>query len=235
MNRQQQFITKGMMYIFPPLVFFTTAWLPAGLQWFFLCLTGTTIIQTTATLNPAIRNWVGLPPLPSKVPNPAAAAATAAQDAATRENSPTVFTVEIPEDVDFDTLNSLLPDFNLTNPSPDAIVSLYRLLVGQSDEAETAQRELEEARAEIQRKDIELDQAIQDRETATAGLEDTLETVQKEQIPSVEVKQIEVAPSATIVEVKEDEQTVLNKTVVQSLDEIMKHLKTLEDFTRGAR
>ena len=110
----------------------------------------------------------------------AAAAATAAQDAATRENSPTVFTVEIPEDVDFDTLNSLLPDFNLTNPSPDAIVSLYRLLVGQSDEAETALREHEEARAEIQRKDIELDQAIQDRETATAGLEDTLETVQKE-------------------------------------------------------
>ena len=81
MNRQQQFITKGMMYIFPPLVFFTTAWLPAGLQWFFLCLTGTTIIQTTATLNPAIRNWVGLPPLPSKVPNPAAAAATAASGA----------------------------------------------------------------------------------------------------------------------------------------------------------
>ena len=35
-------------------------------------------------------------------------------------------------------------------------------------------------RAEIQRKDVELDQALQDRETATSELESTLETVQKE-------------------------------------------------------
>ena len=62
-----------------------------------------------------------------------------------------------------------------------------------------------------------------------------VETVQQEQAPVLEVKQIEAAPSATIVEVKEDEQTVLNKTVIQSLDEIMKCLKTLEDFTKGQR
>ena len=62
-----------------------------------------------------------------------------------------------------------------------------------------------------------------------------VELVQQEQAPVVEVKQIEAAPSATIVEVKDDEQTVLNKTVIQSLDEIMKRLKTLEDFTKGPR
>ena len=110
----------------------------------------------------------------------AAAAAAAAQEAATRENSPAVFTVEIPEDVDFDALSVLLPDVNLTNPSPDAIISLYRLLIGNSEEADSTQRELEEARAEIQRKEVELDQALQDRETATSELESTLDTVQKE-------------------------------------------------------
>lgn len=58
-------MNKGMMYVFPPLIFLTTAWLPAGLQWFFLCLTGTTMVQTAATLNPAVRRWADIPPLPS--------------------------------------------------------------------------------------------------------------------------------------------------------------------------
>ncbi|KAI0770118.1 hypothetical protein C8Q74DRAFT_1333063 [Fomes fomentarius] len=113
-----------------------------------------------------------------------AAAAAAAQETATRENSPaagpSTFTVTIPEDVDFDALTALLPDANLANPSPETIVSLYRVLLGQTTDAETAQRELEEARAEIQRKEIELDQALQDRETATSELESTLEAVQKD-------------------------------------------------------
>ena len=113
-----------------------------------------------------------------------AAAAAAAQEAATRENSPvpgpSTFTVTIPEDVDFDALSALLPDVNLANPSPETIVSLYRLLVGQAADSDATQRELEEARAEIQRKDIELDQALQDRETATSELESTLESVQQE-------------------------------------------------------
>ncbi|TBU44415.1 hypothetical protein BD309DRAFT_35519 [Dichomitus squalens] len=113
-----------------------------------------------------------------------AATAAASQDATTRDNSPapgsSPFTVTIPEDVDFDYLTNLLPEVNLTNPAPDAIVSLYRLIVGQATDVETAQRELEEAQAEIQRKDVELDQALQDRETATSELQSALESVQKE-------------------------------------------------------
>ena len=114
-----------------------------------------------------------------------AATAAAAQDAATRENSPvpagpSPFTVTIPEDVDFDYLSNLLPEVNLTNHAPETIVSIYRLLIGQASDAENAQRELEEAQAEIQRKDVELDQALQDRETATSELQSTLEAVQKE-------------------------------------------------------
>ena len=113
-----------------------------------------------------------------------AAAAAAAQEAATRENSPipssSSFTVNIPEDVDFDALSALLPDVNLSSPAPETILSLYRLILGQASDTEAAQRELEDARAEIQRKDVELDQALQDRETATSELESTLETVQKE-------------------------------------------------------
>ncbi|KAI1480331.1 60Kd inner membrane protein-domain-containing protein [Daldinia eschscholtzii] len=56
-------ITKIMMYALPPAVFLGTAWLPAGIQWFFLALSAGSAIQTTATLNPAIRRIAGLPPL----------------------------------------------------------------------------------------------------------------------------------------------------------------------------
>lgn len=113
-----------------------------------------------------------------------AAAAAAAQETATRENSPvagpSTFAVTIPEDVDFDALSSLLPDVNLANPAPEAIVTIYRLLLGQAADSDATQRELEEARAEMQRKEVELDQALQDHETSSSELESTIETLQKE-------------------------------------------------------
>ncbi len=66
-NPSQQRMMKMMFtYILPPVIFLTTAWLPAGLQWFFLCLTATTVVQTTATLNPVVRRWADIPPLTSE-------------------------------------------------------------------------------------------------------------------------------------------------------------------------
>ncbi|KAI0835256.1 60Kd inner membrane protein-domain-containing protein [Hypoxylon sp. FL0890] len=67
-------ISKGMKYVLPPMMFFFTAWLPAGIQWFFLMLSAGTVLQTSATLNPAVRRWAGLPPLPSRSLGPASAA-----------------------------------------------------------------------------------------------------------------------------------------------------------------
>lgn len=117
----------------------------------------------------------------------AAVAATA--ESATREPTPTspsqppvqaALTVNIPEDLDFDFLSSLLPDTRLDSPSPETILHLYRLIVTQATESDAAQRELEEAKADIEKKDVELDQALQDRESATKELEETLQGVQKE-------------------------------------------------------
>ncbi|KAI5857488.1 60Kd inner membrane protein-domain-containing protein [Durotheca rogersii] len=57
-------VSKLMMYGLPPVVFMGTAWLPAGVQWFFFLLSAGSVAQTWATLNPAIRRWAGIPPLP---------------------------------------------------------------------------------------------------------------------------------------------------------------------------
>ena len=110
----------------------------------------------------------------------AAAAAAASQDTATRENSPAVFAVDIPDDINLEALTAKLPDVNLANPSPETIAAVYRFFVEQVEQTEFVQRELEETRADIERKDVELDQAIQDRETATSGMETVLDRVQKE-------------------------------------------------------
>ncbi|KAI1372848.1 60Kd inner membrane protein-domain-containing protein [Hypoxylon crocopeplum] len=59
-----------MNYVLPPMMFLCTAWLPAGIQWFFLMLTAGSVLQTSATLHPAFRRWAGIPPLPSKTQGP---------------------------------------------------------------------------------------------------------------------------------------------------------------------
>ncbi|KAI1735218.1 hypothetical protein F4680DRAFT_435839 [Xylaria scruposa] len=83
-NPAQETIMKGMTYIMPPLMFLGTAWLPAGLQWFFLCLSMSTVVQTQATLNPAVRAWADLPTLPDRN-----AAAPATQGGAIQYQGPT--------------------------------------------------------------------------------------------------------------------------------------------------
>lgn len=107
----------------------------------------------------------------------------------TRENSPLrdtnisatrEITLTLPDDLDISVLSSLLPDVSLTTPSGEAIVSLYRLVVAQVAETDAAQREVEEVRAEMERKDIELDQALQDKESVVVEMESTLESMRGE-------------------------------------------------------
>jgi nucleoprotein TPR len=90
------------------------------------------------------------------------------------------FSVSIPDDLDFDYLSRLLPDFSLETPSPDTVLSLYRLVVTQAVSLENALHDLEESRAENERKDVELDQALQDRESSVSSLEAQVKGFQEE-------------------------------------------------------
>ncbi|KII91087.1 hypothetical protein PLICRDRAFT_28915 [Plicaturopsis crispa FD-325 SS-3] len=114
-----------------------------------------------------------------------AAAAAASSQAASSQgadetSSAQTFNVAIPADLDRDVLSSLLPDVSLTSPSPEAVASIYRVLLAQVAEADAAQRDLDQTRAEVDKKDVELDQALQDRESLAKELETSLESVQGE-------------------------------------------------------
>ena len=77
-------------------------------------------------------------------------------------------------------ISKLLPEINLTSLSSDDILSIYRLLLSQLTSLDSAQRERDEARADTERKDIELDQALQDKESLSNDLEASVESVHKE-------------------------------------------------------
>jgi nucleoprotein TPR len=89
------------------------------------------------------------------------------------------FAVPVPDDLDLDYLSRLLPDFSFETPSPDAVLSLYRLVVSQAADLDGALRDLEESRAEAERKDVELDQALQDRESSVSSLEAQVKSLQE--------------------------------------------------------
>jgi nucleoprotein TPR len=88
--------------------------------------------------------------------------------------------VALSDDIDEDALSKLLPEINLTSLSSDDVVSIYRLLLSQLISLDSAQRERDEARADTERKDIELDQALQDKETLSNDLEASVESAHKE-------------------------------------------------------
>lgn len=106
--------------------------------------------------------------------------------ASTRENSPlremgvVGLSVTLPDDIDYNTLSSLLPEVALTAPTGETIVSLYRFVLAQVAATDVAQREVEEVHAQMERKDIELDQALQDKESAVAETESALESMREE-------------------------------------------------------
>ena len=85
-------------------------------------------------------------------------------------------TIVTPEDLDVDTLSSLVPDVDLSEPNSEVIISVYRLLLQHVAELNATQRQLDESHAEVEKKDVELDQALQDRESMSKELEQSQES-----------------------------------------------------------
>jgi hypothetical protein len=94
--------------------------------------------------------------------------------------SPNSIHISIPQDIPLESLSNLIPDTSLDAPTPEAILHVYRLIVAQAADLAGATSELEEARAQIVRKDVELDQALQDKESAVSELEKSVEVARNE-------------------------------------------------------
>lgn len=103
----------------------------------------------------------------------------AAEEAGTEESLHSL-TTSIPEDIDEDVLANILPDVNLTSLAVDDVLELYRTIIAQAARIDHMERERDEVKAELERKDVELDQALQDKETLIKDSEESTESVHHE-------------------------------------------------------
>ena len=113
----------------------------------------------------------------------AAAAAAAAQREASPQDTPSTsaaFTISLPSDIDLDALSVLIPGEPLETPTEDTVLHLYRTLLAHVTQVDATTREVEELRAEAEKKEVELDQAYQDRENDKKEMEILVDNIQKE-------------------------------------------------------
>jgi nucleoprotein TPR len=144
---------------------------------------------------------------------------------------PQQFSVPLPIDIDVEALSSLIPEVSFATPTPETIVSVYRLLLAQVAETNATQRDLEEARAEVERREVELDQAYQDVENKTKSLETSLENVQSQLTVTRQEKE-QLATSKSSLEAQLSNFSASQSTSSTELDQL-KH--RVEDAEREKR
>ncbi|KAJ3503028.1 hypothetical protein NLJ89_g8615 [Agrocybe chaxingu] len=125
--------------------------------------------------------------------------AAAVEHDADSSEAPHSLTVTLPDDIDEDTLSTLLPDTNFTTITSEDVVALYRLLASQFVDLDAVQRERDETQGELQRKEIELEQAMQDQESSASELQATVETI-REELSQVKQERGQLAESKVALE-----------------------------------
>lgn len=89
--------------------------------------------------------------------------------------------VSIPEELDHQHLAEILPEIpDLSSVSADVVVFLYELVAKQYALLDSSQRDMDELRATTEKKDVELEQFVMEKESMSRDWEDTLASVQDE-------------------------------------------------------
>lgn len=84
------------------------------------------------------------------------------------------------QDIDIAALSNFFPDAHLESPSAVLVVQCYKLILNQAQQLDEKERNIEALEAEAERKEIELDQALQDRENLLSELDVNVKDVQDE-------------------------------------------------------
>ncbi|GJJ13307.1 hypothetical protein Clacol_007559 [Clathrus columnatus] len=106
--------------------------------------------------------------------------------------------IQLPDDISLDSLSSLVPEVSFDAPTSEGLIRVYRIILAQASDLANATSDLEEARAQLLRKDIELDQAVQDKETAVSELEQSTEVARNELATVIQQRDEVVASQAAL-------------------------------------
>lgn len=95
-------------------------------------------------------------------------------------NTATSLELTIPSDISLEGLQTLLPDLPLTNPTSETLVAIYRLALEQATILESISKERDQAKADVARIEVELDQALQDQDVEAERLRTSMEELHTE-------------------------------------------------------
>jgi nucleoprotein TPR len=99
----------------------------------------------------------------------------------TEDTSHATLAVALPDDLDLELLAQCAPEVDdWSNLTADTVLKVYSAFLTYAKEHDSIQENLERTTAELEKKDVELDQALQDRESASNEFEVTLETTKVE-------------------------------------------------------
>ncbi|KAH6912687.1 hypothetical protein BKA70DRAFT_772156 [Coprinopsis sp. MPI-PUGE-AT-0042] len=100
-----------------------------------------------------------------------------------------VLAVSIPDELDQQHLAEILPEIpDLEQVTPDVVVFLYELVAKQYALLDQSQRELDDFKAENERKEVELEQAFLEKETLSKELENSVTSVQEELVQAKQAR-----------------------------------------------
>ncbi|PBK97398.1 hypothetical protein ARMGADRAFT_637587 [Armillaria gallica] len=158
------------------------------------------------------------------------ALASASEDAAPSSPLPqedTSLSVTIPDDLDVDTLSTLIPNSTLAYPSPDTILALYRLALSQAADLDATQRTADDLRAQAEKTDVELDQALQDKESLSRDLGSQLEATQAE-VKELKQERDQLVSSQAELKAEISRLSTTQSTSSTELDDVRRRLEDSE-------
>ena len=83
--------------------------------------------------------------------------------------------LEAPDDFNVDDLGRLLPGLSLLAPTAETLISVYRFALQKAIQLDLITQDRDQARADVTRMEVELDQALQDQDVQSEQLRSSLE------------------------------------------------------------
>ena len=88
--------------------------------------------------------------------------------------------LEAPDDFNVDDLERLLPGLSLMVPTAETIIAVYRFALDGAIQLDLVTQDRDQARADVTRLEVELDQALQDQDVQSEQLRTSLDEAHKE-------------------------------------------------------
>ncbi|KAF8340345.1 uncharacterized protein EI90DRAFT_3035253 [Cantharellus anzutake] len=137
------------------------------------------------------------------------------------------FEVDIPDDVDMSALDNLFPGFPLSSPTPDTVVSMYRTLLAQGLTIDALEKEKDQARADVLRLEVELDQALQDHEVQISQMRTSIEQVHSE-LEATQNESRQLATARSTLEVQVESLTQVTTSTSTETEELRRGVAKIE-------